>query len=98
MFDKIKQLKDLRDQAHQLKTILEQEHITTTAAGGKITLVMNGNQDIVTLDIDETLCAPTHKEDLQNGIKDAYADALRKVHQLMADTMRKTGGLSFPGL
>jgi len=47
MFNKIKQIKDLRSQAKQLQNTLAAESVTTDKAG--ITVIMNGNMEITSL-------------------------------------------------
>lgn len=98
MFDKIKQLKELRDQAEKIKSMLEHKTVTASASGGDISIVMNGNQHIVSIDIHDRLLDPTKKLDLTRGLLDAHAEAIAKAQRVMAETMRESGGLSLPGM
>lgn len=99
MFNKLKQFKDLRDKAKELQSTLSQESVTTTAAGGSISLTMNGNLDITALTIDESLLSPDKKTKVEEGIKDAHKDALKKMQRTMAMKMKEMGGLpEIPGL
>ena len=98
MFNKLKQFKDLRDQAKHLQSELEKEIISTNAAGNQIILTMNGNLTITGLAIDDNLMSPSQKEKLINGIKDAHSDALKKMQRTLALKMREMGGLpNIPG-
>ena len=51
MFNKIKQLKNLRDQASQIKQMLAQETVQAQAAHGQVSMVMDGNQEMLAIDI-----------------------------------------------
>lgn len=97
MFDKIKQLKNLRDQAMQMKSMLSQEIVTATAAGGRVSLTMNGNQEIINIDINEELLNPNKKDECQNALKEAFEEANKKVQHLMASKLQSSG-FDLPGL
>ena len=99
MFNKLKQFKDLRDQAKTMQDALSDESVTVKAAGGAIVLTMDGNLSITGLAIDDDLLDPNKKNKLQDGIKDAHKDALKKVQRIMAMKMKEMGGLpNMPGL
>lgn len=97
MFQKLKQYKDLRGQAKQAQSILEQVTVHADAAGGKIAIVMDGNQKILSLDIDVSLFAPEHKETVEKGIKDAIENAMKKLQREMMMKM-KSGELEMPDM
>lgn len=97
MFDQIKQLKNLREQAMQMKAMLDQEIVTATAAGGKVLLTMNGNQEILNIDINEELLNPNKKDECQKALKEAFEEANKKVQHLMASKLQSSG-LNVPGL
>ena len=97
MFSKLKQIKDLRSQAKTLQNTLSQETVHADAKGGKINLVMDGNQKIVSLDIDTSLLSPDKKKDVEDGIKEALDGAVKKVQRVMVDKM-KSSGMSLPGM
>ena len=99
MFNKLKQFKDLRDQAKEWQEKLGAESVTGQAAGGKIVLTMDGNLAMTGLAIDDELLSPSMKDKLQSGIKDAHKEALKKVQQIMATKMKEMGGLpNIPGM
>ena len=89
----------MRDQAKVWQEKLGAESVTVQAAGGKVVLTMDGNLAMTGLAIDDELLAPANKEKLQNGIKDAHKEALKKVQQIMATKMKEMGGLpNIPGI
>lgn len=98
MFNKLKQFKDLRDQAKHLQSELEKEVITVNVAANQIILTMNGNMKITGLAIDDALMNPAQKEKLVNGIKEAHDEALTKMQRVLALKMKEMGGLpNIPG-
>lgn len=97
MFQKLKQYKDLRDQAKTAQAILSQETVHADAAGGKVAVVMDGNQKILSIDIDESLLSPQQKTKVQDGIKDAIEKAMKKIQQKMIQKV-KSGDLEMPDL
>lgn len=90
MFNKLKQLKDLRSQAKQMQNALSGESITSEKNGVKIT--MNGNMSITAVEISKDIT----KESLEIAIKEAVNDAIKQTQRLMAKKMQEMGG--FPGL
>lgn len=97
MFNKLKQIKDLRSQAKQVQHTLERETVHADACGGKVNVVMDGTQKIMTIEIHPELLAQSEKEKIQNGIKDAVNGASKKVQNLMAQKMR-SGELKMPDI
>jgi DNA-binding protein YbaB len=90
MFGKLKQLKDLRDQAKKMQTALAGENVTAEKNG--VTLVMSGNMEVTSLKISEELKG-AH---LESALKDCFNDALKRTQKIMAKKMQEMGG--FPGL
>lgn len=99
MFNKLKQFKDLRTQAKTLQSALAEESVTVKAAGDKVVLTMDGNLQMKGLAIDNELLSPDKKEKLQEAIKEAHGDAMKKMQRIMAMKMKEMGGLpNIPGL
>ena len=98
MFSKLKQFKDLREQGKKLQDVLAQESVTVHAAGDGVTLTMDGNLGVSALVISDELMALDKKEKLQNAIKEAHGDALKKMQRIMAGKMQEMGGLEGLGL
>lgn len=95
MLEKLKQYKDLRDQAKKLQSQLGDETVQVDRHG--ITLVMNGNQEVVSLEIQPERLTPDEKNALEHDLAEAMNDAVKKVRNLMAAKIR-SGGFNFPGL
>jgi len=90
MFNKLKQLKDLRSQAKEMQNVLGQEIITTEKGGIKIT--MNGNLEVISIAINEDLA----KDSLEGLLVDAINETIKKAQKVMAQKLQAMGGI--PGL
>lgn len=95
LFSKLKEVKDLRDQAKQLQNQLSQETVHVDSLGGRINLIMDGNQKITSINISEELLKPEEKETLEKGIQEAHNEAIQKVQRLMAQKMQ-SGDFKLP--
>ena len=99
MFNKLKQFKDIRDQAKTLQSALAEETVTVKAAGDAVVLTMDGNMAITGLAIADELLSPSKKDKLQDAIKSAHKDAMKKMQRIMAMKMKEMGGFpNMPGL
>lgn len=90
MFSKLKQFKDLRSQAKTMQNSLAQEKINTEKNGVKIT--MNGNMEVLSVEINMSLSKNSQEESLKN----CFNDAMKNAQKLMAKKMQEMGGI--PGL
>ena len=97
LLEKLKQFKDLRDQAKALKDNLAQETVEGSAEWGKIKITMDGNQQVLDVVIDPELLSADNQEKLQSGIKEAINDGIKKIHHIMADKMKQSG-MGLPGM
>ncbi|MBI4098727.1 MAG: YbaB/EbfC family nucleoid-associated protein [Candidatus Magasanikbacteria bacterium] len=93
MFNKLKQFKQMRDQAKTLQNTLAEEHVDATAAWNNIKIRMGGNLNVESVEIDPSLLAPDQKKKLQDGLQEAFNDAVKKVQKIMASKLRDQGGL-----
>ena len=92
MFNKLKQFKDLRNQAKTMQNALAGEKVTAEKQG--VTIEMNGNMEVLSLVIKQDL----PKEQLANSCRDVFNDAVKKTQRVMAKKMQEMGGLSNLGL
>lgn len=95
MFNKLKQIKDIRNQAKALKEMLDKEQVEGIGAWGKVKVQMNGNQEMISVSVDPEFLAADKKEKLESAIKEATNDAIKKVQKVMAQKMQSMGGFNF---
>ena len=89
MFNKIKTIKNLRDQAKQMQNKLSE--VIIEGSHGGVTIKMDGNQQILHVSISDDLIG--NKEKLESAIKQAFEDVTKKLHKQMAVKMKEMGGL-----
>ena len=90
MFNKLKQLQDLKSQAKTMQTALSGEKVSSEKRG--VTITMDGNMEVLSLTINESL----NKTEQESALKDCFNDTLKKAQRLMAKKLQDMGGL--PGL
>ena len=91
MFSKLKQFKDLRNQAKQMQGMLALESAEGQAAWGKVKVKINGNQEVLEINIDPELLSIDNKTKLEEAIKEATNDAIKKVQRIMAEKVKNSG-------
>ncbi|MFA6252829.1 MAG: YbaB/EbfC family nucleoid-associated protein [Patescibacteria group bacterium] len=96
MFNKLKQFNDLRKQAGVLKNALAGEIVEVENKAVKIT--MDGNQEIKSLEIKPEFMHTEKKTELEQELKNAFAESIKKVQRKMAMKMQSMGGFDMPGL
>ena len=97
MLNKLKQFKDLRDQAKQVQNVLAQETVHADAIGGKVNLIMDGNQKIMSIDIDDSLMNVESKAKVTKGIIECVESANKKLQKVMAKKIQ-SGEMEMPDM
>lgn len=98
VFSKLKEFKDLREQGKKMQTLLAGESVEAKSYSDKILLTMDGNFQLTALVIDDSVLAPENKEKIQNSIKEAHAEAIKKMQRVIATKMQQSGDFKIPGL
>lgn len=91
MFNKIKAVKELRDNAKKMQNELEDVIAEGSAAWGKVKIKINGNQKVLNIEIDDELMKDKAK--LQEALIEATNDAVKKIQKEMATKMKDMGAL-----
>lgn len=94
MFSKIKQVQDMRSRAKKIQQVLVEETVEGSGAWGKVKITMNGNQEVKKVHIDDELLKDKNK--LEDAVKEAIDDSIKKIQKVMAQKMSQMGG--FPGM
>ena len=89
MFNKIKQIKDMRDQAKTMQAALAEVMVVGKGAGGNVMVTIDGNQQCQGVKIDGDM----DNEAIAKGVKDALNDAGKKLQRELAMKMKDMGGL-----
>jgi DNA-binding protein YbaB len=88
MFNKLKQFKDMRDQGKQMKAMLDQIIVVGGGASNAVMITMNGSHEVLGVQVEEG----KDKATLERGIKEAIADANKKLQQELVKQMQANGG------
>ena len=97
--DMMKQAQALQEKLARLQEEAGKKMVEATAGGGMVTVVANGKQEIVSIQIDPEVVNPGEVEMLQCLILAAVNEARRKAQELMTEQMKAlTGGIRIPGL
>jgi len=94
-----KQAKKLQKLFDDIQKDLLNKRIETTSGGGMVTVVADGQQNIVEIKIDPKVVDPNDVEMLEDLIVAAVNEAKKKAQELAAEELSKlTGGIKLPGM
>ena len=92
-------MKQAQQMQERLQRELAETEVEATAGGGMVTVIMNGQKQVLRLTIDPEVVSRDDVEMLQDLIMAAINDAQRKVDEAVAGKMGgMMGGLKIPGL
>ncbi|MEA3319795.1 MULTISPECIES: YbaB/EbfC family nucleoid-associated protein [Bacillaceae] len=95
----MKQMQKMQKDMAKAQEELAEKTMEGTAGGGMVTVVVNGQKEIIEVNIKEEVVDPEDIEMLQDLVLAATNDALKKMDELTNDTMGQfTKGLNMPGL
>ena len=97
MFDKMKQLMEMKRQADQIKRELEAEVVECEDVRG-IKIVINGAQKVRSLEVSESFLNPTNKVQLEKDLLRSVNAAITKSQYVAAQKMKSLMPGGFPGL
>ena len=95
----LKQAQKLQGQLGRLESDMKAKVVEASAGDGKVTALVNGNRELIALNIDPSDLKSDNPELLENLIISAVNTALNNVREMVNHEMNKaTGGFSIPGL
>ncbi|CBE70013.1 MAG: YbaB/EbfC family nucleoid-associated protein [Candidatus Methylomirabilis oxygeniifera] len=93
----MKQAQRMKAEADRIQAEAATKRVEGTAGGGMVTVVCNGQGEVVAVKIDPEVAGPDELEMLQDLVVAATNEALRKARELLSQEMgRLTGGLGLP--
>lgn len=101
MLDKMRQLYQLQKKAKGIQKELRDTEIEARSSNGLVTVVYNGEQKLVSIDIDRSLLQADRKLQLEQTITRVIAEAQARAQAIAADKTKdvmKDMGLNIPGL
>ncbi|MCM3165122.1 MULTISPECIES: YbaB/EbfC family nucleoid-associated protein [Bacillaceae] len=95
----MKQMQKMQKDMAKAQEELAEKTVEGTAGGGMVTVVVNGQKEIVEVNIKEEVVDPEDIEMLQDLVLAATNDALKKMDDLTNETMGQfTKGMNLPGM
>jgi DNA-binding YbaB/EbfC family protein len=95
----MKQMQKMQKDMAKAQEELAEKTVEGTAGGGMVTVVVNGQKELVEVNIKEEVVDPEDIEMLQDLVLAATNDALKKMDDLTNDTMGQfTKGMNLPGM
>ena len=95
----MKQAQQMQQRMMEIQEELANHTVEATVGGGMVTAVVNGQQELVSLNISPDVVDPEDVEMLEDLIVAAINEARQQAQQLMTQEMSKlTGGAKIPGL
>lgn len=92
-------MKQAQKMQEQLQKQMDATVVEATAGGGMVSLKMNGNKQLISVEIDPEVFASADKEMLQDLIVAAVNECVRKVDEVMNGQLGGlTSGLKIPGM
>ncbi len=92
-------MKQAQKMQEQLQKQMETTVVEATAGGGMVSVKMNGNKQLLSIQIDPEVFGGSDRDMLQDLIIAAVNEGIRKVDEAMAGQLGSlTGGLKIPGL
>jgi len=93
----MKQAQSMQTKMAEIQQKLADTEVSGAAAGGMVTVTLNGKGEMKRLKVDPSLIKVDEAEILEDLIVAAHADAKAKVEAKMAEEMQDvTGGLQLP--
>jgi DNA-binding YbaB/EbfC family protein len=95
----LKQAQQFQTKIAKLQEELEDRTVEASAGGGMVTVVVNGRQELVSINIEPEVINSDDKEMLQDLIQAAVNDGLSKAKEMVNEEMGKlTRGLNLPNI
>jgi hypothetical protein len=95
----MEQAKGFQDKMAGIQAELANRQVTSSVGGGMVSATVNGRNEIVELKIEPEVINPDDPRMLEDLVKAAVNEAMRKVLAMTKVEMAKlTGGLNIPGL
>ena len=99
MGDLVRQAQKMQHKMSDVQQQLKERIVEGTAGGGMVTVLVNGQQEIMAVKIDPEVIDPDDAAMLEDLILAATRQALKKSHDLAQEEMSKvTGGVNLPGM
>jgi DNA-binding protein YbaB len=97
MFDILSKLGDVQKKMEEVKARLDTVYVDGISAQGQVKITLTANKKIKSIDIDTCLLFPERKEEVQDFLELAFADAFSKADAISETEMKAAGRDMLPG-
>ena len=95
----LKQAQEMQSRIAKIQEELGQKTVDGSAGGGMVQVTVNGQFNLTAVKIEPTVINSEEKEMLEDLIRAAVNDGMRKARDMVSAEMSKiTGGFKIPGL
>ena len=98
MFDLINKLGEVKKKMEEVTSRLGHILLDAEAGEGTVKVTVNGNREVKSINISETLLSPERREELQDLIEVATNRALQKAEETNESEMKAAGKDFLPGI
>lgn len=81
MFDKIKDINEMRKQAKQIEMMLGAEEVTGKSSGEKIKITIDGNHKVKSVEVSDAIVGD--RGDIARNIREAFEDVNNKHKKML---------------
>jgi nucleoid-associated protein EbfC len=98
MGDLLRQAQEMQSRMAKVQEELANKTVQGSAGGGMVQVTINGQFNLTAVQIEPSVINATEKEMLEDLVRAAVNDGVRKARELASGEMSKlTGGLKIPG-
>lgn len=95
----MQQAQQMQQKMKEIQDELAKKSIVGSAGGGMVNVTVNGQGDVLAVQIEKALITPDESQMLEDLIVSATNEAIRKAKELSKQELGQlTGGLDLPGL
>ncbi|MGI6595353.1 MAG: YbaB/EbfC family nucleoid-associated protein [Elusimicrobia bacterium] len=92
IFDNLKQIGQLKQQASQFERILRSKTVEASSPKGEIKLTINGKMELLSIEISPDVLRPENKAYLEKLFKNTFSSAQREIEKIIGSEMKSTLG------
>lgn len=95
----MKQAQEFQAKIAKVQEEMAEKTVEASAGGGMVNVVVNGKQEVVSINIEKEVIDPEDKEMLQDLVLAAVNDGVAKAKEMVNEEMSKiTKGLNIPNI
>jgi len=99
MSEIMKKAQQMQQKMSQVQNELAGRTVTASVGGGMVSVIVNGKNELLSVQIDKEVINPEDRTMLQDLIVSAVNEGIKKAQEMAQAEMSKiTGGINIPGI